>query len=67
MAEIIKKTAITDTMRAMKCGEVIDVKARDARAYTVRSAASRLRKDGYDFSCTEAKLPFGVIRVTRLN
>jgi hypothetical protein len=68
MEEIIKlkkTTTLTQQLRDMEIGKTAFVSDRDHKILTVRHIVLKLKKQGYDFFCTEKGLIDG-IKVTRL-
>lgn len=61
---VVKKT-LTETLRRMKVGQTMRIKSRDFKYSAVKTAKSRLKKEGIDIKLSEAGM-IDECEVTRL-
>jgi hypothetical protein len=69
MKKYLTKSVLTPTLLSLKVGEVIEIKHREFKIAAVRTAVSRINrngKTGLRLACSEVGIPDG-IRVRRVN
>lgn len=62
---IIKKISVVDTLKSIGVNQHLEIKNKYIKASLVRTAVSRLNKEGYSYSCSEAGRVDSVL-VTRI-